>query len=176
MSVRAFKTLFLTLLALVVVTSPAVAQVKWQLRLGPTLPMGDYGDGFGTGFHVMGGANFELTAKPISFRTDLVYNMSKCDVSGCGDITSKLITLSGDVQYNFPTPTNHPYLLGGLTWGHASLGGSDAPSGLDSEKDVGFNVGGGMHFNVGGAKAFVEARYFQVGDADFVPITFGVRF
>lgn len=176
MHVRSLRSLILTVLSLAVVTTPAAAQIKWQLGLGPTLPMGDFGNGVGTGFHVMGGANFELTAKPISFRTDLVYNMFKCDTSGCGDITSKVITLSGDIQYNFPTPTNHPYLLGGVTWGHASLGGSDAPSGLDSEKDVGFNVGGGLHFNVGGAKAFVEARYFVVGDADFVPITFGVRF
>lgn len=176
MSVRAFKPLVLTLLALALVTSPAAAQVKWQLGLGPTLPMGDFGDGFKTGFHVMGGANFELTARPISFRTDAMYSMNKCDVGGCGDITSNLFTMSGDIQYNFPTPTTHPYLLGGLTWGRASLGGNDAPSGVDAESDVGFNVGGGAHFNVGGAKAFVEARYFVVGDTDFVPITFGVRF
>lgn len=174
MHARILKSLVLTMVALALVGSPAAAQVKWQLGLGPTQPMGDFGDGFNTGFHVMGGANFGLTAKPISFRADAVYNMNKCD--GCGDITSNLFTVSGDVEYNFPTPSAHPYLLGGLTWGRASLGGDDAPSGLDAETDVGFNVGGGVHFDLGGTKAFIEARYFDVGDSNFIPLTFGVRF
>lgn len=143
------------------------------------LPVGDFGDSFKLGLNVMAGANFELTAKPISFRTDLMYNINKCDVAGCGNITSKLLTLSGDVQYNFPTARTHPYILGGLTWGRAALGGSDAPSGFDAESAIGFNIGGGLHFDLGGTKAFLEARYFSLGgdvEADFLPITFGVRF
>lgn len=176
MTARSLKLFFLTSLCLAVVTSPAAAQIKWQLGLGPTLPMGDFGDSFKSGFHAMAGANFEMTARPISFRTDVVYNMNKCDFTACGDVSTNLLALSGDIQYNFPTPSAHPYILGGLTWGRASLGGNDAPSGVDAETDVGFNVGGGVHFPVGGAKAFIEARYFSIGDTDFVPITFGVRF
>ena len=173
------KALVTVVLGLAIVATPASAQIKWQLGLGPTLPMGDFGDSFKLGFHAMGGANFALTEKPISFRADVAYNINKCDIAGCGNISSNLLTLSGNVQYNFPTPSSHPYLTGGLTWGRASLGGSDAPSGIDAESDIGFNVGGGLHFDLGGTTAFLEARYFSIGgnlDADFIPITFCVRF
>jgi len=171
--------LIAVVLGLVLVTTPATAQIKWGLGIGPTIPMGTFADGFKTGFHAVGIANFDLTAKPVSFRADAVYNVNKCDVGGCGNITSNMLTLSGDVVYNFPTPSAHPYLLGGLTWARASLGGSDAPAGIDAQSDIGFNVGGGLHFNMGPTKAFIEARYFGIGgdvDAHFIPISFGIRF
>ena len=184
-------------LGLVLVATPASAQIKWGLGIGPTIPQGTFGDGFKMGFHAVGIANYELTAKPISFRADAVYNVNKCDISGCGNITSKLLTISkcdvggcgnitsnlltvsGDVEYNFPTPSAHPYLTGGLTWARASIGGSDAPAGISAESDIGINVGGGLHFDLGPTKAFVEARYFGIGgnvDAHFIPISFGIRF
>ncbi|MEO6067871.1 MAG: outer membrane beta-barrel protein [Gemmatimonadales bacterium] len=166
-------------LGMALVATPATAQVKFGLGIGPTMPQGTFGDGFKMGFHAVGIANYELTAKPISFRTDLMYNINKCDISGCGNITSNLLTVSGDVEYNFPTPRAHPYLLGGVTWARASVGGSDAPSGIPAQSDIGFNVGGGLHFDLGPTKAFVEARYFAIGgdvDAHFIPISFGIRF
>lgn len=173
------KGIIALVLGLVLVATPAAAQIKWQVGLGATVPEGSFGDAFKVGLGVMGAANFGLTAKPISFRADLGYNINKCNVSGCGNISSNLLTLSGDVAYNFPTPRTHPYLIGGVTWGRASLGGSDAPAGVSSQSDFGFNVGGGLHWDMGAVPVFVEARYFDIGgnvDARFIPITFGVRF
>lgn len=168
---RSLKCLIVTGLVLAVAAAPATAQVKWQVGIGPTMPMGDFGEAFNMGFHVMGGANFGLTAKPISFRADAAYHMNKCDVvAACGDVTQNMLTLSGDVVYNFPTPRTHPYLLGGLTWGNASC------SGCQSSSDIGFNLGGGMHFDLGANQIFVEARYFSIDQSDFIPITVGVRF
>jgi opacity protein-like surface antigen len=172
------QVLVASALGLVLVTTPAAAQIKWGLGIGPTVPMGTFADGFKTGFHAVGIANFEMTAKPISFRLDGVYNVNKCDVAGCGNITANTVTASGDIQYNFPTPSAHPYILGGVTWGHLSCGGSDC-GGAPSASDFGFNVGGGLHFDLGPTKAFIEARYFGIGgdvDAHFVPISFGIRF
>lgn len=166
-------------LGLVLVASPAAAQVKWGLGIGPTLPMGTFANGARIGFHAVAIANFDMTEKPISFRTDAVYNVNKCDVTGCGNATLNLLTLSGDVQYNFATPRAHPYLLGGLTYGHGSCGGSDC-AGSQSSNNVGFNLGGGLHFDLGPTKAFVEARYFSISDhgakMSLVPISFGIRF
>lgn len=163
-------------LGLVLVAAPANAQIKWNIGLGATMPQGDFGDAFKMGFHAMGAATFGLTGAPIGIRADAVYNINKCDIAGCGNITSNLLTVSGDAVYSFPGVGVKPYLLGGVTWGRASLGGSDAPSGLDAETDFGFNLGGGVDFGMGGMMAFAEARYFTVGDADFLPITVGVRF
>lgn len=162
-------------LALISAT-PASAQIKWQLGLGPIFPQGSFGDGYSTGLHGMAGANFGLTRAPISFRIDGTYSSNKCDAGGCGDQSLQIFTASGDVQLNFPTPSNHPYLIGGITWGRSKLGGNDAPSGADAQTDIGFNVGGGLHFPLGGNKLFIEARYFEIEDLSFVPITFGVRF
>lgn len=162
--------------AMVVFASPASAQIKWGLGIGPTVPTGTFADGFKTGIHAVFIANYDLTAKPISFRADAVYNVNKCDVSGCGDLRSKLLTFSGNVAYNFPTTRTHPYLTGGLTWANASCSNC---GGASSENDIGLNVGGGLHFDVGPTKAFIEARYFAIGgnvDAHFVPISFGIRF
>ena len=173
------KGLIALVLGVVLIATPASAQIKWGLGIGPTIPQGTFKDGFKMGFHAVGIANFDLTAKPISFRADAVYNVNKCDFTSCGNITSKLLTLSGNVEYNFPTPSAHPYLTGGVTYARASLGGSDAPAGLSAESDIGFNVGGGLHFDLGPTKAFVEARYFAIGgnvDAHFIPISFGIRF
>jgi hypothetical protein len=55
------------------------------------------------------------------------------------------------------------------------VGGDDAPD-VDAETDMGFNIGGGLDFGLAALKLFAEARYFSVGDADFLPITVGLRF
>ena len=171
------KGLIAIVLGLMLIATPASAQIKWGLGIGPTIPQGTFGNGFKLGFHAVGIANYDLTAKPISFRADVVYNVNKCD--GCGNITSNLLTLSGDVAYNFPTPRVHPYLLGGVTWARASLSGSGVPAGVSAQSDIGFNIGGGLHWDMGPTKVFVEARYFGIGgnvDAHFIPISFGIRF
>ena len=172
------KGLIALVLGLVLIATPASAQIKWGLGIGPTVPMGTFADGAKLGFHAVGIANFDLTAKPISFRADAVYNVNKCKAAGCST-TSNLVTVSGDVAYNFPTPRVHPYLLGGVTWGHGSCSGSGC-AGASSSNDIGFNVGGGLHWDMGPTKVFIEARYFSLSDSgaktNFIPISFGIRF
>ncbi|HEU4570490.1 MAG TPA: outer membrane beta-barrel protein [Gemmatimonadales bacterium] len=165
-------------LGLVLVAVPAQAQIGWQVGAGLTMPQGDFGDGFKSGFHAMGAANFALTGAPIGIRADAAYNMNKVDASGV-DISSNILTVSGDAKYSFAPGPVSPYLLGGITWARASISGSDAPSGVDAQSDIGFNFGGGINFGLGSLKAFAEARYFTIGgdvDADFIPITVGLRF
>ena len=170
------KGLIALVLGLVLIATPASAQIKWGLGIGPTVPMGDFADGAKLGFHAVGIANFDLTAKPISFRADAIYNVNKCKGTGCS-ATFNLLTLSGDVAYNFPTPRAHPYILGGVTWGHGSCSNC---GGTASTSNIGFNVGGGLHWDMGPTKVFIEARYFSLSDSgvktNFIPISFGIRF
>ena len=174
--VRIAKSLIVgaLVLAVTVTAAPAAAQIKWQAGLGLTMPQGDFGDASKTGFHIMGAANFPLTNSPIGIRADLGAHRNSADSDF--DINTLLITLSGDAVYTFPgAGAAKWYALGGLTWGRASLGGDDAPD-VDAETDFGINLGGGANFALGGTSVFAEARYFTVGDADFIPITFGIRF
>ena len=63
------------------------------------------------------------------------------------------------------------HALGGL--GMYSFGCSED---CDRETEFGFNVGGGLNFNLGTMDTFAEIRYHDAGDASFVPIVFGIRF
>ena len=76
MNKRITQGLISVALGMALVATPATAQVKWQLGLGPTLPMSDFGDSFKLGLNVMAGANLELTAKPISFRVIAAFRMT----------------------------------------------------------------------------------------------------
>jgi outer membrane protein with beta-barrel domain len=172
--VRIAKSLIVSALVLGVAAVPASAQIKWQAGLGLTMPNGDFGDAFKMGFHGMGAATFPLTNAPVSIRADLGYHINSADSDF--DVSSNILTLSGDAVYTFKgTGAAKWYALGGLTWGRASLGGDDAPD-VDADTDFGINLGGGANFALGGTQVFAEARYFTVGDADFIPITFGIRF
>lgn len=176
---RVLKSLILAGLGLVLLAAPASAQLKWNIGLGATMPQGDFGDSFKMGFNAMGAATLTLPAAPIGIRADATYNVNKCDITGCGNISSNLLTVSGDAVFSFPGVGAKPYILGGITWARASLGGSDAPAGIDAQSDIGFNVGAGLNFALGGMGVFAEARYFTISgdvDADFIPITVGVRF
>jgi opacity protein-like surface antigen len=138
------------------------------------MPQGDAADASDNGFHGMAAATFTLPAAPIKIRADFGYHtMASSD--DALDISSNLITVSGDAQWTIIPGPLSPYLIGGATWGSSSLGGDDAPD-VDSESDFGFNVGGGLDFGLGPLKLFAEARYFSVGDADFLPITVGIHF
>lgn len=167
------KTVALSSLAIVLVAAPAAAQIGWSIGLGPTLPQGDLGDGAKSGFHGMAGATFSLPAAPIKIRADAGYHTMKSEADD--EISLNLITVSGDAQWSFMPGPLSPYVIGGVTWGSASLGGDNAPD-VDAENDFGFNVGGGLDFGLASLKLFAEARYFSVGDSDFLPITVGIHF
>lgn len=163
-------------LGAVLFAAPASAQIGWSVGLGMTMPQGDLGDGAVNGFHGLGAATFTLPAAPIKIRGDFMYHTLGADEDVvAGDISFNLITVSGDAQWTIMPGPLSPYVIGGFTWGSASVGGDDAPD-SDSESDIGFNLGGGLDFGLGALKLFAEARYFSVGDSDFLPITVGIHF
>ena len=172
------KGLVAAALGVALLAAPAAAQIGWSVGAGMTMPQGDFGDGADNGFHGMAAGTFTLPASPIKIRADFGYhtmNASEDLVGPDADVSFNLITVSGDAQWSFMPGPLSPYLIGGVTWGSASVGGDDAPD-VDSESDFGFNLGGGLDFGLGALKLFAEARYFSVGDSDFLPITVGIHF
>jgi opacity protein-like surface antigen len=122
----------------------------------------------------MGAATFTLPALPVKIRADVGYH-SNPSADDAVDITENIISVSGDAMFSFAPGPISPYILGGVTWGSASLGGDDAPS-TESSTDFGYNIGGGLNFGLGPLKLFAEARWMSIGDADMVPITVGIHF
>jgi opacity protein-like surface antigen len=161
-------------LGVALLAAPAAAQIGWSVGGGITMPQGDLSDGAASGFHGLAAATFSLPAAPIKIRADFAYNTMGSEDDAI-DAAFNLMTVSGDAQWTIMPGPLSPYLIGGVTWGSASCGGDDCASD-ESESDFGFNLGGGLDFGLGALNLFAEARYFSVGEADFLPITLGIKF
>ncbi len=158
-------------LGLVLVATPANAQLKFAVGAGLSLPNGDLADFFKSGFHGMGAAEFALTGAPISIRADGMFSTFSSKVSGADAFNP--MAMSADVKLGFAPGPISPYILGGPSWVHSSN------SGMSSSK-FGYNVGGGVNFGMSALKLFAEARYFSISDngvkTNWIPITLGIHF
>jgi hypothetical protein len=165
-SIRAVATAAVVFLAI----APAVdAQVnnRFSIGAGASFPTGRFGDAFGTGYHVLAAIDFDRPASPLSFRLDGMFNEFEHETFD--DASVRVFGLIGNAVIR-SAPTG-PYLSGGI-----GVYGTK-PKGGDSNSDVGFNIGGGLRFELSGFSAFLEARFHQVEqNLRFVPVTFGVTF
>ena len=174
----------LAALALVFSASAAEAQkpISFGVALGASMPMGDFGDAAGTGWHAGGVLAIAPATMPVGFRVDATYNslgFSDDMEAFAGESGSwSVIAVNGNVTWNIPMTGSPiaPYLLGGVGMYrlNTDLDGSEA------EQEFGFNLGAGTKFNLSGFSTFAEIRYhtFSVDDADFnyLPISFGIMF
>jgi len=169
--------------------APAVAQTaKFSVGGGLSLPLGDFGDGAGTGWHGLAAVGFQPANLPIGFQVDGMYQRFSLDaVDGVEvpdgfDGNFRMLQGTANAVYTFTTAeesTFHPYLIGGVGLYNFKLTGDDVPE-LDSETDFGINAGAGFDFQAGAVGLFVEGRFHNVftdgSDVNFIPITVGVRF
>jgi hypothetical protein len=165
--------------------APAAAQARFSLGGGVTLPLGDFGDAAGTGFHGLAAVSFVPTGSPVGIQVDGMYQRLGVDddpVFGEVDADFQVIQGTANAVYTFTTAeesTFHPYLIGGVGLYNMKLTGDDVPDDLDSETDFGINAGAGFDFQAGAVGLFVEGRFHNVFTEDestnFIPITVGVR-
>lgn len=173
---RLVNTLMVSAALVAVAAVPASAQIKWNLGLGMNLPQGDLADFAENGLSARVGATFGAPMAPISFRVEGGYDMWKMTADDAESFN--MLSGSADAVYSLPGVAVKPYILGGLNWNQ--LGSS--VDGTDKESGIGFNVGAGLNFGLGGLAAYVEARYVKVsindGDDDVsnFPIVVGLRF
>ena len=165
--------------ALALVPALASAQDARPISVGVmgglSLPIGDLGDGFDSGYNITGNVYFRPAASSLTFRADLGY-----DSFGAKAVNGNLnlLSVTGNVMFPMGTAAEggiRPYVIAGGGLYRTSFEGGDA------ESDLGVNVGGGLEFNLSGFTTFAEARFVNVfGEGDFnaryIPITFGIRF
>jgi len=146
---------------------------RFGLGVGPTFPMGNYGDVDKMGVNLLGVVQFSLASTtPVHLRVDGIYSSTSHD-AGSGSTS----ILGGNVSllYHFGAPRApaRPYVLGGLGFYNVDAFGS-------SETKIGFGFGGGVLFGLGAFNAFAEARYLSVqtsgSSITFVPLTVGLMF
>lgn len=142
---------------------PAAAQSIY-FGVGPTFPMGDFGDAANTGLMIAGGATFEV-APQLSIYGEGFWGQNGGE-SDIVDIDYNPSGLMGGLLYGFSaedTAPVAPYVFGGA--GLLTLSNGDAESGF------GFQGGVGLGFDLAGLEAFTEGR-FTSGSINDVTISF----
>ena len=141
---------------------------------GASMPTGDAGDFLNTGFNFGATLGFQPAVLPVGVRIDALWN----SFDGDDDNELSVLSATANAVVSIPMasmPMVSPYLIGGL-----GLYSADGGSGTDRENEFGWNVGGGLRFNLAGFSTFAEARYnsfsLEGGDISYVPITFGIMF
>jgi hypothetical protein len=173
-------------LSAVLGATPVMAQgAEFSLGGGLTLPLGDFGDGFNTGWHGLAAVSFAPATFPLGFQVDGMYQRFSVDDGGGVDVDAHSQFIQGTVNaiYKFKTSETsqiRPYLIGGVGLYNSKISGDDIPDDLEeSETDFGINGGAGFDFKFGNVGAFIEGRFHNVfadpDNANFIPITVGVR-
>ena len=146
---------------------------RFGLGIGATMPLGDYGSLDKMGLNLLGVFETPLShTSPLYLRIDGIYSSTAHDGT-----TGSTAILGGNASalYHFSAPnaTARPYILGGL-------GIYNVDPGTDAQTKLGFALGGGVTFTMGGLNAFAEARWMSVQTAasntTFVPLTVGLMF
>jgi hypothetical protein len=168
-------------------TAPAVAQggASFSLGGGLTLPLSDFGDAAGTGFHGLAAVSFVPANFPVGIQIDGMFHRLGVDddpVFGDVDANFQIIQGTANAVYRFansPDTRVRPYLIGGVGIYNMKVTGDDVIGDPASESDFGINAGAGFDFVAGSVGLFVEGRFHNVftdgNNTNFIPITVGVR-
>lgn len=165
--------------ALAFSAADAQAQVGFSVAGGPTFATGDMGDAMDMGYHAKAAVGFSIPMIPVALEADGMFTR----FNASGDVDAHFQVLSGSLnaRINIPTPGISPYIIGGVGMYNGKFGGDDVPDGVESETDIGVNIGAGVSMGlVGMGGVFAEARLhnvFSEGESmRFVPVSIGIRF
>jgi opacity protein-like surface antigen len=146
--------------------------VQAQLRIGfaggPTFPVGDLAEEAGTGMHVRGGLDVPGARLPLGVRADIVWQSLPATQTGSFTQFGGLL----NATWRLPVSRGGSYLVSGL-----GAVRHDEPGDGASATRFAWAAGAGVNVELGGAAAFVEARYLDWGRGDRgVPLTLGLTF
>jgi opacity protein-like surface antigen len=179
--------------ALALVPAIAAAQdattktLSFGVSGGASLPIGDVGDFYNTGFNVTGHLLLSPASIPkLGFRADVSFDSWKAkEILGVDpDVSLRNIGVSASAIFKSSNPMSiKPYVLGGLGVHNAKASGSFGGTGsgsTESETNVGVQAGGGLEFQLSGFTTFLEAKFVnsftESKSTTWIPVTFGIRF
>ena len=167
--------------AVTLLTSSLPAQsakpVTLDLAAGAAIPVGDFSDGFNTGFNGTAGLGLSSIGSPVGIRLEGMYNKfgGRDDIGG-NQPDARIIAGTANLEYSLPGQGIRPYLIGGAGYYGLKL---DLPN-AESINKFGLNGGIGAVFPLSGFNAYVEARFHHVftdnSATQFIPVVFGVQF
>lgn len=170
-----------TLATVATAQAQAPGRASFHLAGGITLPMGEFGDAFGTGWQGLGGVSFGLGSLPFAIRVDGFYGQNNGDEDVTGpDVKVKFFGGMAGGQFNFGSDASpvKPYILAQVGMVNSKV---DVPNfDTSGETDFAFGGGGGIGFGLGSIAAFVEGQYVSImtegESSNYIVARFGVRF
>jgi opacity protein-like surface antigen len=153
----------------------AQSPIRFGLAGGLSMPQGDLGNAFKSGFHGQVMLGFGMMMLPVKLRADLSYHSLGFEGTGVGDNDLRVINGALNAIVGMGGIGVKPYVTGGVGFYNSKFGDGEAAN------DFGLNGGVGLEFSLTGMSTFLEARYVKVfveGDGSFalVPVTFGIMF
>jgi opacity protein-like surface antigen len=144
------------------------------LAAGVTAPVSSYGTDKDVGYHIGLLVDVRLPLSPIGLRFDGDFSQLKFSANSTRE---QIWALTGNVLLKLPTGTPlWPYAIGGVGFYNSRR---DLLLGASSNTDPGWNLGGGLRFELGDLTTFVEARYHRASGSSgirMVPVTLGILF
>lgn len=166
---------------LLALAAPAANAQMSQPRFGATagvaLPLGDFGDVAGLGFHIGGHLSLPMAAQA-ALRFDVDYGRYAGE-DNSGIENAQLLGGMANLVYRMQTQSElKPYVLGGL--GYYKTTFENVLGGSGDESAIAFNVGIGYDFRMGNSNLFTELRYLSIqtdgNSVNTLPIVIGLRF
>lgn len=164
--------------------TPLAAQRPISIGLGggASMPAGAFGSGVNTGWHALGTLVVGVPMQPLGLRIDAAHNRFNThngSTMALADGQQSLTSATLNLTYRLPMTGSplSPYLIAGLGGYHAAC---HRETRCSNSTRLGWNAGAGTKVMVLGLRTFVEGRYHSAdrvgGEAEVIPITFGVTF
>jgi len=151
-----------------------LSPVRLGIEGGVTAPVSSYGTDKDVGYHLGLLLDVRLPLSPVGFRFDGDFSQLKYSANST---RQQIWALTGDALLKLPTGTPlWPYAIGGVGFYNSRR---DLLLGASSHTDPGWNLGGGLRFELSDITTFVEARYHRASGASgirMVPVTIGLLF
>ncbi|HEU5220368.1 MAG TPA: outer membrane beta-barrel protein [Gemmatimonadales bacterium] len=163
-------------------TRPAAAQARGYVGFGAgvSVPLGDFADDYKLGWLGQVVAGVTGASGKIGGRIDGMY--ARNALKGTGGFHLGLFGANADIVF---TPGKrpakvHPYILGGVGFFNAKLGGPSGYTGGSSSTDFAWNLGAGIQIHTSSKMDFfTEARFISISSdpssTNFLPISIGIR-
>ncbi|MBX6330474.1 MAG: outer membrane beta-barrel protein [Gemmatimonadaceae bacterium] len=156
--------------------APAAKPFSFGVSGGATVPTGDFGDAYKTGYNISALGEYRGPAWPVAVRLEAQFQHFGAD--GVADASIKSFGGLASVVYYVPSKgLVKPYVTGGVGFFHLT---TDNGSVSDSQNKFGYDLGLGFNFQLTGFSTFVEGNWQGIqtegSAAKMFPIRVGVRF